>query len=226
MSEVSQRHIQLYNQELAIERKLFQAEKSLSTVSIFPVIGIVSGGAKALMGVGQSLGGVGFGLCNFIPAIKDHDWLAMDISWTHIKHGLGNITAGIFEAIPILGTFIVLKRLKKDALDEHSRAGSSNKPVQLLTGQGTSFMPYDKILKTDLKYEPGSYSPEADASLHTQIDKTVDGEAARIFHKPRESLSGKELEFLTRRAISEYNIDHEAQPVIDRIFNWIPLRWL
>ncbi|QLH34861.1 MAG: hypothetical protein HWD61_00905 [Parachlamydiaceae bacterium] len=89
-------------------------ENKLSDISAYPVVGTLAGVTKILLGTTQALTGLACGIMLLIPSAATRDWSSMKSSWTHIKHGVGNMTAGVFESIPFVQTAIYgIRRMKQ-----------------------------------------------------------------------------------------------------------------
>lgn len=117
-------------------------ENKLSFVSAIPIIGTLAGGAKVLMGAGQGLTALAYGALTFIPAVYTGDYSSLKYSWTHIKHGLGNMGAGTVEAIPLVQTALYGLRVVRGD-------GKSDFQAYLYTGHEKKFMPYTSLVERD-----------------------------------------------------------------------------
>jgi hypothetical protein len=126
-----------------VDKRINNIENYLSEIAAYPVAGIFAGTAKMIMGVVQLITAIACGILTFIPAAASRDWSPLCHSWNHIKHGLGNITAGFFEAIPLVGTAIyLLRQLNKNYYPPSIQA-------YFYTGHDNKCMPYTSLIKAD-----------------------------------------------------------------------------
>ena len=125
-----------------IDRKLNEAEKFLSSAAAPPIVGTVAGLTKTLMGVAQAIVGLVCGVLT-LPERCMKDAYLNDRFWTHVKHGVGNIAAGLLEAIPIVGLFMYINRT--------SKLEGSTLDAYVKTGHLDKYMPYDSLLEADLE---------------------------------------------------------------------------
>ena len=144
------------------DRTINNIENTLSDVAAYPVAGILAGTAKVILGVTQSLTALVCGILNFIPAVASGDWSLMRHSWTHIKHGLGNIAGGTLEAIPLVGTTMYFIR-------QVGKHAASDAQVNLHTSHENKWMPYTSLVARDWK-------------IGGNDDKAVE-KATEVFHK-------------------------------------------
>ena len=91
---------------IAIDRTMNRIENSLTSYAYIPIL---PGAIKIVIGSVQSTAAAVVGLVN-LPAAACGRAQLNRYAWTHVLHGLGNIGAGIVEAIPVLGCAIVCTR--------------------------------------------------------------------------------------------------------------------
>lgn len=130
---------------LNVDRALNNIENTLSDVSLYPVVGTLAGCSKILIGVVQTLSAIAYGILTFIPSAISSDWTPLKHSWTHIKHGVGNMAAGTVEAIPIVQSALYgIRQLRQ--------AGGSDIQVKLYTGHECKFMAYASLEERDWSF--------------------------------------------------------------------------
>lgn len=89
-----------------LEENLHMAENLLSIATTIPVLGVIGGAGKVILGLVQTISALVVTLFAGIAAIfgsekgKSYCFRASK----HIFHGLGNILAGIVESIPFVGS--------------------------------------------------------------------------------------------------------------------------
>lgn len=84
-------------------------EEALTIAAILPVFGTLAGAVKVGIGGSQFTLAVSCAIIGGIPlALSGHSTL-LRCSWSHTKHGIGNIAAGIIEGIPGLGASIAFR---------------------------------------------------------------------------------------------------------------------
>lgn len=122
-----------------LDRFIDTLERAGSTVAIVPGAGAVAGAFKIVIGLIQITTAVACAILLFIPAAAmGEEGSLMEYCWTHIKHGVGNILAGLLEAIPLLGTAIAIQR------DMDSRWSTERTP-----SEAGKFMPYQSLIDDD-----------------------------------------------------------------------------
>jgi hypothetical protein len=131
-----------------IDHAFNETERALSIVGIVPVIGTVAGLSKALIGVAQLIVGVVGGI--FTSTCMDNSKLT-ERFWTHAHHGAANIAAGLLEAIPLVGSYIGIKRFNP--------CGGSRE-IYVSTGHEDKWMPYQSLLDRDLSIEGLGFSEQ------------------------------------------------------------------
>jgi hypothetical protein len=90
--------------KLSIEKKLVTIESYLNIGSCLPLIGALPALAKAGLGIIQLTSAIAIPIFTTIPTIFGNE-KARDLffySWTHMKHGVGNIYGGLIQTIPLL----------------------------------------------------------------------------------------------------------------------------
>lgn len=90
-------------------KKKFIIGLCIAQVSCIPI-----GFTKILLGIVQTTAAVGLSILAIIPACLDKNFKTLlNRSLSHIPHGLGNIAAGFFEAIPLVGSISVDIRFRR-----------------------------------------------------------------------------------------------------------------
>lgn len=153
-----------------IERAINDIENTLTNISAYPGVGSLAGIAKVLMGTAQVVTAISYGIFNIIPSINSGDWSNVKYSFTHIKHGVGNITAGVFETIPLLQTVLYIIR----QLRQHQASDR----VHLQTRHENKFMPYASLEKLDLTIGGADEdaAQEANQLFNAKIQEYANGE--------------------------------------------------
>jgi hypothetical protein len=135
-----------------LERKLNTIENVLSIASAVPVIGIIPGLAKVTLGIGQL--GIATGatviasICQKytkdkkVREISSH---VLEHSVDHIKHGAGNMLAGLTEGLPFIGTAVLIARIVRSF--DSSKMGAFGTWVQY--GDKFKFCPYHNLIVQD-----------------------------------------------------------------------------
>lgn len=178
---------------IMIDRMMNNLENSLSHVSAFPVIGTLAGVSKVIMGVTQMVTALACVILSLIPAAVTNSWSFTKHSWSHVEHGIGNIIAGIFESIFLLGTFIYLAR---DGMAHmHVNYGS-----YVITQHENKFMPYDTLVDEDWRF--GGYREEDDGKLQTLFEKNK---------KAQEIKSGGPLSRREQLKLAQASLDEHRQ---------------
>lgn len=131
-----------------LERELNDIENSLSRVSAIPLVGSLAGATKVVLGAAQSLTALTCGLFSMIPSMVTKDYTFSNRCLTHLKHGIGNIAAGIVEAVPGVQTLSYVVRKRKGSMDSDPR-------VKLTTHHENKFMPYKSLIERDFTFEGG-----------------------------------------------------------------------
>lgn len=135
-----------------LDRMVNDGENWISEVAVYPLVGTLPGLAKVAIGVIQLISALAYGILFLIPAIVTQDGTRLKHSWTHIKHGLGNIVAGSFEAIPLIGSLMYYVR---DVMDN-----TEKDDVWIETEHERKFMPYDSLIYEDFRIVRGINASE------------------------------------------------------------------
>lgn len=85
---------------------LIQCENGLSYAAAMPFLGTIPAIVKSVMGLGQTLLGVSMS----VVAVCSKNSLLRQRGWIHSKNGAGNFLAGLLEAIPVVGTVLLVTR--------------------------------------------------------------------------------------------------------------------
>lgn len=125
-----------------IYRKINQIESFLFQKSAFPLLGTLPAITKVVMGVAQ----VVFGSILFLRGTVDFfiksDKNLIHHGWTHIRHGCGNIVGGLVTSIPVAGTILYFIKNYTSLYNVYN---------SFATGHENKFMPYEELVKLDLK---------------------------------------------------------------------------
>lgn len=93
----------------SVAKKSLLLNLCISQISCIPI-----GTAKIVLGIAQTIAALGLSILIIIPACGNRKY--RDLLWrsfSHIPHGIGNIAAGAFEAVPIVGNISVFIRFCK-----------------------------------------------------------------------------------------------------------------
>lgn len=121
-----------------LDHTLDQTERFLGKVAAIPVLGTPFGALKVAMGIAQCISALALGIltlsfqCTQYSSVNDY-------CWSHVVHGMGNILAGIFEAIPLLGTVIASHRCRAYPPRIHG----------VTCSQTEKYMPYQSLVNRD-----------------------------------------------------------------------------
>lgn len=126
---------------VGVNRAFNNTEVFLSKAAWIPVIGTVTGGVKIVMGTVQAVMAVVSVIFTGIASLCLRDSSLLKYSWSHVKHGLGNICAGTFEAIPIIQQVLYCLR--------EGRKSEAKENNYLLTGHEGKIMPYSVLIDLD-----------------------------------------------------------------------------
>lgn len=129
---------------LHIDRTINNIENTLTGISAYPVVGTVAGCVKILMGAVQVVAAIAYGIFALIRAAMG-DWSPLKYSWTHIKHGVGNMVAGTFEALPVVQTALYCIRKRRQHRDP-------NIAVYVAYYHEFKFMPYTSLAARDWRF--------------------------------------------------------------------------
>lgn len=153
--------------DVKIDRFANNIENKLTNAAYYPVLGIVPGVVKAALGVIQAICSLAYGILMIAPAAYKKDWTPLERSWEHIKHGLGNISSGLLEAIPGVGFLSVLVRdYRKHPII------SGDVLAKLKTMHEDKFMPYTSLEYRDFQFVKGT-DPDHDAEVEGSYKNLV-----------------------------------------------------
>lgn len=129
-----------------LSKMINKAENELSNVAKTPVLGILAGVTKMAGGGVQALSALACGIIVGIPLAATGKTSILNHSWVHLKHGLGNIAAGFFEAIPGVGTLLWhVRDMKRGGTTSDDPRG-----VRLdETKHDNKFMAYPELVRYD-----------------------------------------------------------------------------
>lgn len=157
-----------------LERNLDKIEMGLSTLAAIPIVGIAAGVAKFALGGLMICGSVGvYGASSGVRILFWKNRNVSDITKhvqehckDYIKHGFGNLSAAIFEGIPILGTILFFKRVLNFS-EEHDPSGFG---IHITTEHEGKFQPYRNLIAIDAKINE-NYHPcqERDESKYHSL---------------------------------------------------------
>lgn len=132
-----------------IESHINNAEVFLSKVAVCPGIGIAAGCVKVVIGVIQIVSSIFLLIGAAFLHHTANGRMLYKASMIHIKHGMGNVVAGVLEAIPGIGTAIYMIR---------QRERDFAKQVYIKTHHEDKFMPYSSLVGEDWKFDGDSGS--------------------------------------------------------------------
>lgn len=90
-------------------------ENVLNKRSAYPIIGVVTGAVKCMIGVIQTVCSVVVALFVLIPAIFNKYCRKLcEYCFVHFMHGLGNITCGFLLALPLVGSTIIYGKIMQE----------------------------------------------------------------------------------------------------------------
>lgn len=137
---------------MAVELDLafHKTEGFLSKMAIIPAVGTPFGAVKIMIGAGQFITALALGILT-LPMQCTDDASFNDHCWNHVKHGLGNISAGILESIPFVA--IALHYLRETAKSD-----------------GYKFMPYESLKNCSQYPEIDPLADEQDAAIEKKTD--------------------------------------------------------
>lgn len=150
-----------------IDSSMNNIENGLSDIALYPGLGTVAGSVKVIVGAAQSLTALVCGIFALLYGVFTHDLSPASFAWSHVKHGGGNIVAGVLEAIPVVGTAVHIFR----SLDPGSDA-----LVHLYTGHENKWMPYERFFECDWRFdgvdgEEGDSVRQAYQTFHQEVEK-------------------------------------------------------
>jgi hypothetical protein len=127
---------------MLLEDKLNSLENKLSVYSLFPVV--LPGLAKLGLGLIQTISALAISIIFAIPSCLQYSdsQKLFCRAFKHIFHGIGNITAGGLEAIPIIGTIFFGIRVLK-VLYSKNQMNSHCTFYLMMTHPAFKFLPYE-----------------------------------------------------------------------------------
>ncbi len=152
-----------------IDSNLNRAENFLSSAARYPLIGTVAGLAKVGLGVAQVVAGLSIGI--FLALHFDPLWPTKRY-FAHVKHGAGNIVAGILESLPIIQTALYYVR-------ENRKPRPPGTDLYVQTNHETKFMPYRSLVAKDITIR-GTGDPE---KINSALQRFTSFEAAEAYHR-------------------------------------------
>lgn len=93
------------------EQGIAQIERKLSGAALIPIVGTVTGVCKMLLGIIQMIGGLLAMVCSLPFLITENGRSVFKRGFSHLCNGLGNVGAGLIEAIPIVGSLVSYYRI-------------------------------------------------------------------------------------------------------------------
>jgi hypothetical protein len=130
---------------VGLERNITNLEFNLSVAGIIPVLGAIPGITKVAFGIVQTLGALLVMILSLPFCWSESGRAVTRRAVSHIVNGVGNIVAGALESIPIVGTVIVLIRIRSVVKAEEPQAIS-------ITGQEQSFVGYAALEKNPERF--------------------------------------------------------------------------
>lgn len=136
---------------IQFEHRLNKVENGLSLIAAVPGVGTVAGLAKVLLGLAQTISAIAARVflsidCRLRP--NTSSGFKFMHAGVHINHGLGNMFAGILEAIPLLGTGLFMIRKSRWEFNHphflYNKDGS--KILVFHSTQHDKFMPYPTLV--------------------------------------------------------------------------------
>ena len=127
---------------LSFDRAVRRIENSLSIAAAVPMLGVIPAVIKTAMGVLQAtiVAGGELILSPIIGRITKRTTLVVvKHARSNLMHGIGNVTASFFEAIPILGAWLLYDRIM--------RVQGKIRKFYFSDAQGEKFMRYDTLSK-------------------------------------------------------------------------------
>lgn len=142
--------------EAYLDSRMNDIENALSNAAKYPVIGIFPGAAKVAVGALQFITALVCSILSLIPTCGSKNPTVRYVraflrhARSHVKHGLGNIAAGAFEAIPFVGSAMYASR-------EMARA-KSDSGLRVETGCEDKWMPYKTLIYVEIIGANGEYN--------------------------------------------------------------------
>lgn len=130
--------------------------------AVVPGLGIVPATLKIVLGVIQTIAALAVTIFCALAACCSKAYVELhNRGVSHLQHGLGNICAGTFEAIPLVGSIICFFRFSNPPPFEY----------RLDTGQEDRFMRYKCLVEMDQRVL-SAYNSERSMSLEEARKKT------------------------------------------------------
>lgn len=151
-----------------LDRALNKFENYLTLAASDPIFAIPAGLFKISVGLIQTITAITVSIFLLPYPLLSKDWTLYNYSCFHIKHGIGNIGAGMIEAIPFIGTISYEFRKTSKKINElpaivsrvfslhYWFASHGGYPEIDDNGLRTKFMVYDSLLNDDIKIIPFS----------------------------------------------------------------------
>jgi hypothetical protein len=136
----------------------YNIENILYHASNVPVIGAIPGAVIVALGAIQAVGATFVGLAALVlnkKALTEH-------SWTHLKHGLYNISGGVQASIPIFQTDRYRKSLECQG---KGRADG----ITIVTGHEHKYYPYIPLVVEDMRIK-GKVSPDNEEDMYVMYE--------------------------------------------------------
>ncbi len=128
-------HIKIY-------RAINEVENTLSRWAAVPVLGTIPGLIKAIMGVVQIVFGALLCIKEMVDYFMGRNKNLICHGWTHIQHGCGNVAGGLASSVPAVGTILYFVKHWITLYNVYN---------SFVTGHENKFMPYEELVKEDLK---------------------------------------------------------------------------
>lgn len=142
-----------------LERTVNNLEARLSYYAFIPGLGILPGAAKVVMGTAQTVSALACSLISSIHFGFTGRFGPTRRACCHIKHGLGNIGAGVLEAIPFVGATLYCCRM-------HRRTTPLPETAYIRTHHEDKWMPYSSLIERDWRIESSSLQAKTRAQAH------------------------------------------------------------
>lgn len=208
---------------LTVDRTLNNIENTLSWASSYPIVGTAPALCKILMGTIQTTAASVCGIFIGLPtALLAENYSVLNYSWTHVKHGIGNVAAGALEAIPYVQHALYyyrepyLYRDRQYMKKEYTDRGIPGLRAQLWTGHENKWMPYTSLIESDcyigVDSKNGHHTRIVDA-INVIWDKNIQEREEHLHRK----LTLNERMDLAEGAIVEglrIELDKEKKPVL------------
>jgi hypothetical protein len=132
-------------------------ENGLSYAAVIPGVGLI----KVALGTAQTIIALALTILFALPLKLLGIDALLNYTVTHIKHGLMNIATGLLEAIPIVGIFLLIRRIHSEKCSfplkeiTYSVQQSGTIKIKIIIGlndgQGFKIMRYESLQKANLK---------------------------------------------------------------------------